>query len=221
MSDTFPAVTSASDFFLGLNSPPASQHWSLLAELACATPTTVTLISYPLAPNSPAKESIPHLAKLYPIIMQESMSKGELVTFMGDSAGGNVAFCLVHHALSKHPDYPAPASVMVISLCADAQNNNPQMKKTDKNDPLLDSAYTDDVAAKWTIGMSRADPMVSPVLCDLDLFKSRNIRLDGVVGTWDVLAPDTLILLEKARTEGLQGQFLIWHEQMHCFVLTW
>lgn len=153
--------------------------------------------------------------------MQESSSNGEIVTFMGDSAGGNVAFCLVHYVLSQHPNSPSPASVLLISPCADAQNNNPQMKETDKNDPLLDCAYTDSVAEKWTIGMSRKDPLVSPVFCDLGVFKSHNIRLDCIVGTWDVLAPDTLLLLEKARAEGLHGKALIWHEQMHCFVLTW
>lgn len=204
-----------------LASPPSSQHWSLLAEMACAIPATVTLISHPLAPNSPAKDSIPHLARLYPLIMQESANRGETVTFMGDSAGGNVAFCLVHHVLSKSPETLAPSGVFVISPCADARNDNPEMKKVDKKDPLLDVAYTGDVAAKWTLGMSRADPMVSPVLADLAVFKARNVRLDGIVGTWDVLAPDTLILLDKARKEGLQGSWAIFEEQMHCFPLTW
>lgn len=189
--------------------------------MATAVPAIITLVSYPLAPNSPAKDSIPHLAKLYHIIMQESMSKGEIVTFMGDSAGGNVAFCLVLHVLSSIPEAPAPTSILMISPCADCRNNNPEMKEIDKNDPLLDSKYTDEVAAKWTIGMDRSDPLVSPVLADLSVLKARNVRLNCLVGTYDVLAADTLLLLERAKEHGLQGCALVWHEQMHCFPLTW
>jgi acetyl esterase/lipase len=192
-----------------------------MVELACALPAIVTLVSYPLAPNSPAKDSISHLGKLYQSIMQESSRKTEIVTFMGDSAGGNVAISLVLYVLSRKPEAPVPSSIFLISPCADARNNNPAMKETDKHDPLLDVKYTDEVAKRWTIGMDRSDPIVSPVLADLGILKKRGIRLDGLVGTWDVLCPDTLLLLDRAREQGLQGRWLVWQEQMHCFVLTW
>jgi acetyl esterase/lipase len=202
-------------------SPPASQHWSLVAEMSCKIPALVTIVSYPLAPNSPAKDSIPHLSKLYHTILEESESKDEIVTFMGDSAGGNVAICLVLYILSKETEAKVPSSLFLISPCADARNTNPDMKATDRLDPLLDSGYTDDVAAKWSIGLDRADPMVSPLLGDMEILKRRSIRLDGLVGTYDVLAPDALLLVEKARQAGVAGRWLKWDGQMHCFLLTW
>lgn len=192
-----------------------------MTELAISTPAIVTLVSYPLAPNSPAKDSIPLLAKAYNELLRQSEANNEIVTLMGVSAGGNVAICLVLYVLGSASDAPAPYSIFVMSPCADCRNDNPEMKNVDRRDPLLDSQYTGEVAAAWTDGVSRSNPMVSPVLANLSLLRYRNVRLDGIVGTWDVLAPDALILMERAQAADILGSWLVWEGQMHCWPLTW
>src|SRR5688572_9931640 len=50
----------------GWQMPPSRNHWSLVAELSHRLPDTIfTVVSYPLAPKSPASESLPQLRKLY------------------------------------------------------------------------------------------------------------------------------------------------------------
>lgn len=191
--------------------------------IARTTGAIVTVVSYPLAPNTPAKDSMPMLLRLYLRLFD---SDDEQITFMGDSAGGNVALALVLAALREPQasDVPplVPHAIFLISPCADAKNDNPAMRDTDKNDPLLSVKYTGEVAEAWAKGLpDRGDPLVSPTYGDLGALRRRGVRLDGIVGTWDVLCPDTLVLLDKAAKAGIAGEWLVAEEQMHCFPLIW
>lgn len=140
---------------------------------------------------------------------------------MGDSAGGNVALCLTLHVLTQDPLAPVPTSLLLISPCVDARNTNPQMRTVDKHEPVLSVSFTGQVAEKWSIGLDRADPLVTPLLGPLQLLKQRSIRVDGITGTYDVLSPDTLLLIEKMREHGIDASWLLWERQMHCFPLAW
>jgi acetyl esterase/lipase len=140
---------------------------------------------------------------------------------MGDSAGGNVSIALVLYVLKTKPDAPVPSSILLISPCADATNSNPQIQITNRLDPILTEKYTGDVAKTWAKGLDLSDPLVSPVLDDLSPLLRRNIPLHGIVGTYDVLSPDAIRLLEKAQSSGLSGRWLVWEKQMHCFPLAW
>lgn len=207
----------------GFQSPPSPQHWSLVQMIARTTGAIVTVVSYPLAPHTPAKDSIPMLLRLYPRLFD---TVDEQIMFMGDSAGGNVALALMLAALrepqASDNSPPVPHAIFLISPCADAKNDNPAMRDTDKNDPLLSVKYTGEVAEAWAKGLAdRGDPLVSPTYGDLDALRRRGVRLDGIVGTWDVLCPDTLVLLEKAAKAGVTGEWLVWDRQMHCFPLIW
>lgn len=138
---------------------------------------------------------------------------------MGDSSGGNLALAVPLLTLSKQPEAAAPAHIFLISPCVDTRNDNPDMMAVEPHDPILSVKYTGWVAETWTKGMDRSDPSVSPILANLSILKRRNIRLDGVVGRYDVLAPDTLLLLDKAKSLGVNGRWLVWDQQMHCFPL--
>ena len=140
---------------------------------------------------------------------------------MGDSAGGNVALCLLLHVLSQDPQAAVPNSVFLISPCADARNSNPQMQTVDKHEPVLSVSFTGQVAEKWAIGLDRADPLVTPLLGPLASLQQRNVWVDGITGTYDVLLPDTLLLIEKMQKVGITGSWLVWERQMHCFPLAW
>lgn len=185
--------------------------------------STVTIVSYPLAPNSSASSSMPHLARLYPTLLQQAAEADEEVVMMGDSAGANVALSLVLLILSQDSQAPVPATIFLISPVVDCQNSNPAMSSTDKKDPVLTAKYTGQVAEGWC-GKGKVvsnDPLVSPLFGNLEALKRRSITIHGVVGTYDVLAPDALLLLEKLEELRVDGSWLVWDKQMHCFPLAW
>lgn len=89
--------------------PPSQEHWALARHIATHTPhTTVSVISYPLAPNTPAPKSFPMLVRLYHTLMREADQAGESVTFAGDSAGGNLAISIPLYVLSQPSRQPSP-----------------------------------------------------------------------------------------------------------------
>ena len=95
------------------------------------------------------------------------------------------------------------------------------MQTVDKHEPVLSVSFTGQVAEKWAIGLDRADPLVTPLLGPLAFLQQRNVRVDGITGTYDVLLPDTLLLIEKMQKVGITGSWLVWERQMHCFPLAW
>lgn len=197
------------------------QHWQFVHELAISVPAMVTVVSYPLAPHSPAKDSIPHLAKLYYTIMQESKDKNEEIIFMGDSAGGNIVLCLPLYVAARDEQAPLPFRILVIAPGADCRITNPDIPPLDAYDPFLSYAYLQEVTALWAKDLDRGDPMVTPLLADFTPLKKNNVILDGIFGTWDVLAPDNKLLMEKARDAGLEGSYIVAEEQIHVYPLTW
>jgi acetyl esterase/lipase len=207
----------------GFRGAPTKEHWLLCAELCRSLPDyQVHLISYPLAPNNPASESIPHLEKLYRTLAKQSVEQRSRITLMGDSAGGNIALVLGLYAASEHlregGTRVCPVrSVFVISPAVDYRNENPAIDEMDPHDPILSRKTIQEVSDTWKGAWSVEDPRVSPTLADISVLQQANIKVDGVLGMYDVLAPDAVLFRDKLAEVGVVGQWLDWDKQMHCF----
>jgi acetyl esterase/lipase len=209
----------------GWQSPPSSHHWKVFASLVTRLPHTVlTVVSYPLGPNSPAPVAIPQLLKLYAALMQESLEAGETVTFAGDSAGGNVVLCLVLEALRLDPKGPQPHSILALSPSVELGRHNPNISDVEKHDPILRVPFIQSTAKAW-YGAGRedawipADSRVSPIEADLNILRDREVFVDGITAGYDILGPDAVVFREKLRTAGVEGEWLEWDKMMHCFPL--
>jgi acetyl esterase/lipase len=250
----------------GWQSPPSKEHWKLCTQLAQegtkegqeGYSTTVSVVSYPLAPNSPAATTLPMLEKMYySLLSPESSpepqlnlgapgeddkrevlpvsavtSRNEEIIFAGDSSGANVAICLTLLILNKDPQAPAPHTLMLISLPADLRNVNPDMPALDKHDPVLKTSFVKATARAWCGGVRDSvdkplplgsipfdDPRVSPLLAMVDVLVKKGIQVHGVTGGHDVLTPDAILFRNKLDAAGVNGKWLEWDKQMHCFPL--
>jgi acetyl esterase/lipase len=219
--------------------PPSPTHWAAAAAMATRIPgAVVTLVSSPLAPNAPAAVSLPLLRRLYSALMKQSREAGERVILMGDSSGGNIALSLVTWATtsvtytSKVGIYPA--AVMVISPSTDLRHEHAGIKESARHDPLLTPGYISSTAKTWCKGladesssakgsgantMEADNPSISPVLADLTPLASRGVRVHGITGSYDCLAPEAVAFREKLAEAGVVGEWLEWDKQMHCFPL--
>ena len=309
----------------GWQTPPSKEHWKFCSHLATRLtqkghPTSVTLVSHPLAPNSPASRTLPILERLYYEILPSSpppsMANGHVndstaktngslsppnekdelnapteliltespsplaapntsppthpspatlapadqptsttpsplqpsssspdrslkpstshltldraktrfidssdeIIFAGDSSGGNVALSLVLNILAQNPSARVPSQILLVSPAVDLRNTNPEILQAEKSDPLMSKKYIESTAQAWA-GEDRANPRYSPLLRDLGVLRERGIKVDGVVGLADVLAPDARKLAEQCEREGVKGSWLMWERQMHCFPL--
>ncbi|TGO13553.1 hypothetical protein BTUL_0068g00250 [Botrytis tulipae] len=214
----------------GFRSGALKEHWTLCAELSKKLPEyEINIVSYPLAPSSPAAQSLPLLRKFYDAVAEQAKREGYRITLMGDSAGGNIALVLgLYGATSwlrngglKGTGNVCPLrNIMVMSPPTDMRNANPGIDVIDSHDPILSRAIITEVAERWRQDIPAEDPTVSPLLADLSVFKKADVQVDGVVGLYDCLAPDSVEFRKKLEIEGVRGEWLEWDKQMHCFPLT-
>lgn len=224
----------------GWQMPPSGDHWALAAEMACRlASTTVSLVAYPLAPTCPASVSMPRLRKLYDTLMTQAAEKGERVIFAGDSSGGNIVLSLVTWALSE-PGSLAPAAILAICPSTDLRHTHSDLVKFEKLDPILNLSFIRSTAQAWSGGgppkgtiesiahqpkpnfegdWSASDPRVSPILASLAPLVEHGVKVHGVMGTYDVLAAEAILFRDRCQEEGIEGEWLEWEGQMHCFPL--
>ncbi|KAF2113835.1 alpha/beta hydrolase fold-domain-containing protein [Lophiotrema nucula] len=217
----------------GWQSPPSGQHWQLCARFAHQMKdTSVTIVSYPLAPNNAAPETIPILLKLYRSLLRQAEEAGHKVILAGDSSGGNVALCLVLEALREDAerlgydkvsimDTSHPAAIMAICPSTDLTRSNPDIERLKDDDPLLTPEFIKQTAAAWKGDWDATDRRISPINADISLLAMRGISVHGVTSGHDILRPDAIMFRERLEDAGVKGEWLDWDKQMHCFVLTW
>ena len=206
----------------GWQMPPSSEHWALCAEFAKKLPgLRVSIVSYPLAPNSAAPATFSQMMKLYRSLLREADEAGEKVILAGDSAGGNIVLCLTLAALAEDDSAPCPSAILAISPSCDLRRHNPEIKLLEKHDPILRIPFINSTAQKWRGEWDPADPRVSPLLADVSLLARRGVQAHGVVGRYDILSPDAVLFRMKCDEAGVRGRWLDWEKQMHCFPLAW
>ena len=202
--------------------PPSSDHWEFLVELGQKAPGLhITLLSPPLAPHSPAPLAYPQLLQLYKTLMTQSNESNESVCFAGDSSGANLALSLVLNALREFPAVKSPENVLLISPVVDLTFTNPAVKDVEKRDPVLRLPIEVETGKAWAASWSLDDPRLSPLYADVSDLRTRATRIHGVLGTNDLLTPDAIRFRNRCEEAEIDGEWLEWEKQMHCFPLAW
>ncbi|KAH8731855.1 Alpha/Beta hydrolase protein [Phaeosphaeriaceae sp. PMI808] len=211
---------------------PSEQHWSVCSKMAIDLPDTiVSMVSIPIASNNPAPSSFPTCLRLYRALLEEAQEAGDRVILAGDSSGANVILCLTLEALREDVENgkdilnaetssPHPVALMAISPSTDLTRDNPDIDKVAPYDPLLTPAVIRRTAKAWHADWDPADRRVSPLNADVSLLAKRGIKVHGITSGSDVLAPDGVIFRNKCSEFNVEGQWLHWEKQMHCFILT-
>lgn len=201
--------------------PPSKEHWALCAELARQLPDTqVSIVSHPLAPNSPAPDTFPQLLKMYRTLLRSAALANEEVILAGDSSGGEIILCLAGNAIPGDPDAPAPAALVAICPSVDLRQSNIQQMDIEPNDPILRIVCSRDHADKWRGEWTSVDSRINPLYIDWEPVARKGVRVHGVLAGNDILRPDALKLRDMLVEAGVKGEWLDWDKQMHGFPLT-
>lgn len=208
----------------GWQGPTSPGHWPILQLLTTALEnTTVTLISYPLAPHDPAPQTFPKLEKLYRTLLLRYQEAGERLILAGDSAGGNLALALTLNALGKGKDAPCPEKLLVISPCCDLRHLDeqaePVLEGIAQKDPFLSISTANATTDAWRGSWDSSDPRLSVVLADVSVLAARGVRVYGVTGGHDLLALGAERFRDRCQEAGVGGKWLSWDGQMHIFPL--
>ncbi|KAJ4377350.1 hypothetical protein N0V83_000175 [Neocucurbitaria cava] len=209
--------------------PPSGQHYHVCAKMARDMPDTrVSIVSTPLAPNNPAPGTFPICMTLYRELMAQAQEAGERVILAGDSSGANMILCMTLEALKEDNDnektdaasIPHPSVILAVCPSTDLTRDNPDIQKIAPKDPLLTPDIINKTAKAWHDDWDAADRRVSPINNDISLLAKRGIKVHGITAGCDVLSPDGIVFRGRCAEVGVEGEWVHWEKQMHCFILT-
>ncbi|MGH3636079.1 alpha/beta hydrolase fold domain-containing protein [Mycobacterium sp.] len=185
-------------------------HWPAIAKLANTLRRTITVPIYPIAPEHSYREVFPFLLQTYRHLIETRDPTS--IAFMGDSAGGGMAFALCHAV--RDAGLPQPSDAVLLSPWMHVALPDPAVPAVAKIDPLLNLDDLRAAGIRYAGGDPLDTPLVSPSVGPL----SGLPRLTVFTGTHDVLNPDARAFHERAMADGLD---IGWYEReggMHVWM---
>ena len=186
-------------------------HWPAIAKLANTVRRTMTVPIYPIAPEHSYREVFPFLLQVYRREL-DTRDPGS-IAFMGDSAGGGMAFALCHAV--RDAGLAQPTDAVLLSPWMHVGLPDPDVPAVAKIDPFLNLEDLRAAGIRYAGGDPLDTPLVSPSVGPLTGLP----RLTVFTGTHDLLNPDARAFRRRAAAEGLD---IGWYELdggLHAWML--
>lgn len=190
-------------------SQPTIEHWMVFNEIAKETNAKVIVPIYPLAPFATYEKSYSLLTDLYKDLAADTNTKK--IVMAGDSAGGGLALGLAESF--KENNIAQPDALILISPWVDITMTNPEIKKFEDQDPMLDKNSLIVDGKSWAGNLDTTDYKVSPIYGDLSGLKNVTI----FVGTREMFYPDIMDLYKKLKKEGIEAKLHVGQGQNHDY----
>ncbi len=191
-------------------------HNGLCGRLAEMAGIRVISYDYRLAPENPFPAAVDDVLACYTALVEgtaEVSADPARLVVGGDSAGGNLAACLMHDICRR--GLPKPAAQVLLYPGVDARMQNKSNKDL-SDQPVLSAARVD-----WYLGLylpegqDRQDPRVSPFFSDT-LGEQPPAFL--VTGGHDPLWDDAHRYAEALRAAGGEADLIAYPGQIHAFM---
>lgn len=187
------------------------QHWDFIKQLVLDTQITVVVPSYPIAPKYCYTDTIDFSELVYKELIKEKGS--ENIIAIGDSAGGGLILALEEKMAAENIDLPK-ASILISPWLDISMSNNKidEIQKYDndlKKDKLLAAGIV------YARGIDTKNYLVSPLYGDLS--KLKNVTI--LTGTYDILNPDSKILIEKANAANININIKEYKGATHIWII--
>ena len=187
-------------------------HWDFLEKLANDTKSTIVMPDYPLTPKYTYKDVFNMVEPLYKEIISKVDVKN--LVMMGDSAGGGITLALAEKISQNN--IQLPSITILISPWLNVTLTNEKIKEVQKNDKDLNKEkllIAGISYARDEEGMKSY--LVNPI--NGPLSKLKNVII--YTGTYDILNPDTHLLQEKAKKEGIDIQIKEYEQAPHIWII--
>ncbi|MEL6479429.1 MAG: alpha/beta hydrolase [Pseudomonadota bacterium] len=194
-----------------MGSPETHRH--LAAHLAGAAGVRVLLPAYRLAPEHPFPAGLEDALACYRHLLR-THAPGQ-IALAGDSAGGGLAFGLLHAI--EAADLPPPAAAVGFSPFTDMTLSGESHRRNLRWDAMLPGQRAREVVAFYLAGQDPRDPRASPMLGQLRAPPPSLI----FASTYEILKDDALGLAGSLRAAGGDVRLELWPRLPHAWpVLT-
>ncbi len=182
----------------------------LVAALGKGANQNAYFLHYGLAPEPPFPKALDQATAAYQALCADPQAGP--ISIVGDSAGGNLAFALLHRICSR--DLPRPAAVVGLSPAVDLRAPASSFKTNAKSDHLVPVSWARRGMAAYLRGHDPADPDVSPVLGRFEGAPPCLVHVDET----EVLYDDGCAMAAALRAQGVavdlvrtRGRTHVWH----------
>ena len=185
-------------------------HRMMCGLLANATETKVLIPEYRLAPEHPFPAALDDALKVYQWLLDQGYSSTNMI-IAGDSAGGGLSIATV--LALKEKSGSLPAAVVCLSPWADLALTGQSHTTKAKAEAILNKDVLHEWALCYTDESNLTNPLVSPIHGDFHGFPPLLIQ----VGSEEILLDDSTLLVEKAKSAGVDVTLKIWDDMWHVW----
>ncbi|KAA0015308.1 alpha/beta hydrolase [Salinicola corii] len=171
----------------------------------------VYLPDYRQAPEHRYPTPIEDTFSAYRALIDTGVAPGSLM-LSGDSAGGAMVVTIMRKA--RDAGFALPVASVAISPWANLTHSGSSATERDGIDPLVSTAFLDELASRFLAGTLPTDPDASPVFADVRNLSPTLIQ----IGENEVMLSDAIRLAShlgenRVRTslEVWPGMFHVWH----------
>lgn len=186
---------------------------TLTSKLAISTCMDVLCFDYSLAPENPYPAALLDAVKAWDYLMLLGYGARDIIV-AGDSAGGNMALCLVHKL--KAEGRLLPKGIAVMSPWTDLTLEGKSHITRVAVDPVLDETYLKLAVKSYAGGEDLTNPLISPIFGDFTGFPRTYIQ----VGDNEILLNDATALHKNMLKANVPVELEIFKGMWHVFQMS-
>lgn len=187
-----------------------ASHSELAFRISAASGATALLVDYRLCPEHHFPAPIEDVLAVCDGLVERGLSV-ETTSFIGDSAGGNLALASV--LALRERGSSLPASLVLLSPWTDLQARGESYRTRADSDPIHQRNMILKMAAAYLGDADGADPLASPLNADLRGFPPMLIQ----VGDRETVLSDAEDLAAAADRAGVSVELQVWPGMIHVF----
>jgi acetyl esterase/lipase len=186
-------------------------HWDLVNQLVRKTGARIVVPDYPLAPGATYREAYGFVGELYARLTTDYPTKR--MVFMGDSAGGGLAFGFAQQL--RNENKRQPDQLIVFSPWFDVSMTNAKLRLIDKEDKLLSIEGLKSAGQKYSGDLDLKDNRVSPLYGSF----SGLCRISVFTGTNDILNADAQKCRQLMTDQQISFNYFEYPKMFHDWVV--
>jgi acetyl esterase/lipase len=190
----------------------AAHYRDFFWRVAGATAAGVLCIDYRLAPEHPFPAAVDDAVRAYRWLLAQGADPRR-VAFMGDSAGGGLAFGALLRLRDERA--PMPAAAVGLSPWTDLALSGPSIERNAKADPMLNANQARTFAHHYLAGADPRTPYASPLHGDPSGLPPALIQ----VGSDEILRDDAEGLASNLRSRACSVELEVWPRMPHVWHL--
>ena len=181
--------------------------WAFVEQLLIKARCTLVVPDYPLVPDSNYVDVYCFFDRLYSMLI--SGTPHEDIIFLGNSAGGGIAFGFAQKLRNERS--PQPSQIILNSPWLDITMSNPKIIEIDKKDKVLGINGLKMAGQAYAAGLDQKDFRVSPIYGDY----SGLGLISLFVGTHDLFLADSRKLKERMKNQNIAMNYFEYPKMFH------